>query len=126
MDRNLAEAGQPEVLQAFRDARVRIAKTFTAEKALNPATGNIEASKIGAMFKKDKPLTGGFATVGKAAAAFPKALAENKTSMPGISPLDYMGGGGRWRDGNPLAMLAVPAASSALGAAVERLSEGDG
>jgi hypothetical protein len=108
MDRQLAAAGQPEVLQAFRDARVRIAKTYTAEKAINPATGNIDAGKIGAMFKKDKPLTGGFETVGKAAAAFPKALAENKTSMPGLSPLDYMGGmmtGAA--TGNPLASLAA-------------------
>lgn len=118
MARNLEQAGQPEVLQAFRDARVRIAKTFTAEKALNPATGNIDAGKVGAMFKKDKPLTGGFATVGKAAAAFPKALAENKTSMPGISPLDYIGGavaGGA--TGNPLAMLTPflrPAVRSGL------------
>jgi hypothetical protein len=107
MDRKLAEAGQPDVLQAFRDARVRIAKTFTAEKALNHATGNIEASKIGAMFKKDKPLTGGFETVGKAAAAFPKALAENKTSMPGISPLDYLGGALGYGAAGPAAALGA-------------------
>jgi hypothetical protein len=117
LDRRLAEAGQPEVLQAFRDARVRIAKTFTAEKALNPATGNIDASKIAAMFRKDKPLTGGFETVGRTAAAFPKATAEIKTSLPQLSPLDYMGGmlaGGAAGPGAALGMFARPLARASI------------
>jgi hypothetical protein len=107
MDRNLSNAGQADALQAFRDARVRMAKTYTAEKALNPATGNIDASKIGAMFKKDKPLTGGFATVGRTAAAFPAATKEITTSLPQVSPLDYAGGMmAGTMTGNPLSALA--------------------
>jgi histone H3/H4 len=118
LDRKMAEAGSPEALAAFREARVRMAKTYTAEKALNPATGNIEASKLGAMFKKDKPLTGGFATVGRTAAAFPAATKEITTSLPQVSPLDYVGGmmmGGA--TGSPLSALtplARPLVRSAI------------
>jgi hypothetical protein len=91
-ERNLAAAGMPDALNAFRDARKLMAKTFTAQKAINPATGNIDASKIGAMFKKDKPLSGGMREIGRTAAAFPAATKEITTSMPGLSPLDYVGG----------------------------------
>jgi len=108
VERNLAKSGQGELLQNFRDARKLMAKTFTVEKALNPATGNVDANKLGAMFKKGKPLSDGLLTIGKTASAFPAAMKEVTTSMPGISPLDYMGGIlSSGATGNPLLMATT-------------------
>lgn len=92
MERSLKNAGQTDALDAFRTARTQMARTFTLEKAFDEATGQVDASKLGAMFRKGKPLSNGLDTIGRTAAAFPAAMKLNKTSMPGISPLDYMGG----------------------------------
>lgn len=92
IDRNLAQSGNQDLLGAYRAARQTIAKTYTIQKAINPATGAINAGKLVAELRKGKPLSGGTKTVAEAAAAFPKALQEVTTSMPGLSPLDYMGG----------------------------------
>lgn len=91
-ERNLEAAGQQGALNNFRAARKLIAKSFTAEKALNPATGNIDAHKVAAMWMKKAPLEGDMLNVAKVAKAFPALTREMKTSLPGLSPLDYMGG----------------------------------
>lgn len=93
LDRNLQASGNPELLNNFRQARALFAKTYTVEKALEDSTGKIVASKIGREFSKGKPLTGELATIGKVAEAFPKAVQNVNTSMPALSPLDYLGGG---------------------------------
>lgn len=89
IDRNLAQSGQQDLLGAYRAARQTIAKTYTIQKAINPSTGAINAGKLVAELRKGKPLSGGTKTVAEAAAAFPKALQEVTTSMPGVSPLDF-------------------------------------
>lgn len=91
-ERNLARAGQGDLLKNYREARKTIAKTFTAEKALNQATGNVDATKLAGMLKKGKPLSGNMLDSAKAAMAFPATMRENLTSMPGLSPLDYTNG----------------------------------
>jgi hypothetical protein len=116
IERNLA--GKDMSLETFRRARTLIAKSYTVEKALEESTGKVVASKIGREFANGKPLTGELATIGKVAQAFPKAVQNVNTSMPGLSPLDYFSGlvtGGV--SGNPLAaatMFARPAVRSAL------------
>lgn len=94
--RHLRAQGKGALANAFDKARVTIAKTYSAEKALNPGTGNIAARALAAELKRGKPLSGEFATVAKFAAAFPKAADEVLTS-PGVSALDAAltaGGGG--------------------------------
>jgi len=117
-ERNLVKAGQTEVLQNFRDARKLIAKSFTAEKALNPATGNIDSSKIAAMFSKDKPLSDGMRDLGRIARAFPAATKEVTTSMPGISPLDYYASAGAAAASGNLLPLAMPIARVGMRAGI--------
>lgn len=92
MDRNLGASGNGDFLQVFRKARAMIAKSYTVEKALEESTGKVIASKIGRQYANGKPLTGELETIGKVAQAFPKAVQNVNTSMPGLSPLDYMGG----------------------------------
>jgi hypothetical protein len=96
IERNLAAQGQAgaAVLNAFREARQMIAKTYTVEKSLNATTGNVSATKLGQQVGRGKPLTGDLRTAGQFSQAFPKAAREFNESLPGISPLDFYATGG--------------------------------
>lgn len=71
IERNLPQ--KSSVLADFRDARKTIAKTYTVEKALNDATGNVSAIDLARQLKKGSPLTGELKTAAKFGQAFPKA-----------------------------------------------------
>lgn len=66
-------ANQPQLLQAFRDARANMARSFSVENALKEGTGNIDARKLAAELQKNVPLDGDLLTVARFASAFPKA-----------------------------------------------------
>lgn len=103
LDRRIAQAGDEGALDVFRRARTLIAKSYTVEKALEDSTGKVVASKIGREFTKGRPLTGELATIGRVAEAFPRAVQNVNSSMPGLSPLDAMfGAGAAVASGNPL------------------------
>lgn len=121
IERQLQTNGNTQGLQALRDARRRIAQTYTVEKALaNPTSGNVDAKKLAKELAKDRPLTGGMRQAAEFAGAFPKAAQtpEAMGSLPGFSPLDvYASGGMTAATGNPLMMagvLARPAARAAV------------
>ena len=114
LDRRLAQAGDDGALEVFRRARQLIAKSYAVEKALEESTGKVIAGKIGREFSKGRPLTGELATIGRTAEAFPKAVQNVNTSMPGLSPLDAMfGAGAAVASSNPLA-AALPLARPAI------------
>jgi hypothetical protein len=92
IDRNLTATGNDAFLQAFRNARAMIAKSYTVEKALYKSSGKVVAGKIGREFSNGKPLSGNLETIGKVAEMYPKAVQNVGDSMPGLSPLDVMGG----------------------------------
>lgn len=75
IERNLRQQGQPaaQALKDFRDARQLIAKTYSLQGALNPATGGVNATKLAGQLQRGKPLSGDLLTVAKFGAAFPKA-----------------------------------------------------
>jgi hypothetical protein len=118
VDRNLSTTGQSQLLDDFRNARQMIAKSYSVEKSLNDSTGNVIASKLAKELAKGKPLSGGLKQIAEFGQTFPKAAQEINSSMPGISPLDYIGAGGlSVATSNPLALLAVgarPAARSLI------------
>lgn len=93
IERNLAGQGKAgaDVLQKFRSARETIAKTYSVEKALNSATGNVSATKLGQQLGRGKPLSGDLRTAGQFSQAFPKAAREFNESLPGLSPIDAYG-----------------------------------
>ena len=64
-------AGKDELIPALRDARKQIAKTYTVGRALNDATGTVDARVLARMFEKGKPLSDGLDTAGKFASGFP-------------------------------------------------------
>jgi hypothetical protein len=75
IERSLARRGKDAaaLLKEFRDARQLIAKSYTAEKALNPQVGSFNAQKIATELAKGKPLSGDAKKVAEFATAFPKA-----------------------------------------------------
>lgn len=116
IDQHLQQIGQPDLLQEFRDARQLIAKTYSVEKAMNVATGTVDAKKLAAQAQRGKPLSGGLEDAASFAARFPKAAQTPETmgSLPQTSPLDWHAGGAMsFATGNPLAMLGVGARPAA-------------
>ena len=92
IEKHLAKIGDTDKLQKFRDARQLIAKTYTVEGALNPATGTIDAQKLAVALKTGEPLTGELKQIGNFGLAFPQATktTERMGSLPQISPLDVL------------------------------------
>jgi hypothetical protein len=121
----LTNTKQTDLLDKFRNARTLIAKTYSVEKALNPASGTIDATKLANQLKSKKPLTGELKSIAEFSSQFPKAsqTTEKMGSLPQISPLDVLGatgvGGVSYLGGNEspernalLALMARPAARS--------------
>lgn len=119
VERNLQGQGNTQALDAYRAARQTLAKTYDIEKALNPASGNVDANKLAQLLKKGRPLTGELKTIAEFSSTFPKATqtVEKMGSLPQTSPLDWAAMGiGSAATGNPLMMagvLARPAARAA-------------
>jgi hypothetical protein len=106
IERNLASQGRGNLVEQFRQARVQIAKSYSAEAALNEGTGNIVASKLVNQLRKGKPLSGGFEQVAKFASTAPKAMAE-PTQSGGVSALSAAIAAGGIGMGQP-GLLAIP------------------
>lgn len=75
IERSLARRGKDssQLLKEFREARQLIAKTYTAEGALNSQVGSFNAQKLATQLAKGKPLSGEAKKVAEFATAFPKA-----------------------------------------------------
>lgn len=81
------------LVDRLRDARVRLAKNYDVETAVNLGNGNVDAAVIGRMLNKrgEKGMTGGLATIGKFQQAFPTFARERPVgqSAPGVNYLKY-------------------------------------
>ena len=105
------------MLNKFREARQLIAKTYSVEKALNPATGTVNAANLAAQLKKGKPLSTELKDIAEFNLQFPKATqtTEAMGSLPQLSPLDFATGiiaGSNTGGVGAGAMLARPIARS--------------
>lgn len=67
-------AGDATLLEQFRDARTRMAKSYAYENATDMNTGMVDASKLAKLTAKDNALTGDIAALGKIAGNFPEAF----------------------------------------------------
>lgn len=125
IDRNLSKRGNADLLGSYRGARQTLARVYDVEKALNPATGEIDARKLLSALKKGR-LSGELKSVAEFAAAFPKAVqpVEQIGSRPGLSPLDFgyaLGGSAAVGPAALLHLAARPAARmAALSPSVQR------
>ena len=109
IERNIKD---PSILKSFKDSRIKIAKTYAVEDALNSATGHVEAGLLGKALSKGDILTGELEVIGKTALTFPKA-AQNIDKVGSVltsSPLDWAAAAtAAAASGNP-AMLGMVAA----------------
>jgi hypothetical protein len=110
-----ANAGKASLVDELRKARTQIAKTYDVERALNIGTGDVAAKSLGRALDKGKPLSGGLATAGRFAEAFPSYAREGATiPTPGVSKSEMilglgLGLGGYGVGGVPgIAMAALP------------------
>lgn len=130
LEKNASDAGQDQLIPALRAARKQIAKTYTVERALNDATGTVNAKVIGRLYDKGNPLSDGLDKVGKFASGFPSV---NQASQQMGSPAAHnlrsmasllMGGAGGAAIGP--AGLAAAAAPYVAGSASRGLMFRDG
>jgi len=111
-----ATGAPPKLLADYKQARELIAKTYSADGALNAASGDINAAKLAARLNAGKPISGDMRTAAEFSAAFPKATqpVARMGSLPQISVLDAavaalrgdLGGVG-WVLGRPMARAAL-------------------
>ena len=104
LEQNIEQAanasGRPDLIDALRQARKQIAKTYTVERALNVGSGNVDARAIGRALDKGAPLSDDLETIGRFAEAFsPYAREGSSIPTPGVSKVAalasmLMGGGG--------------------------------
>ena len=108
-DANLAIANQlesmiesnisnPRLLDQFRDARQKMARTYVYEGATDFNTGMVDVSKLARITAKDNALTGDIASLGKIAGNFPDVFTTQAASkfydLPRLSRSGLAGGGG--------------------------------
>jgi len=88
--RHLDSQGNPELLQAFQDARTTIAKSYQAQAALKG--GNVNAQRLAQQLQKGKPMSDGFGLVARFADHFGDATKLPKGGV-GVSKLAATVGG---------------------------------
>ena len=106
-ERNLQKFNQPDVMNNFKQARKDIAKSYTIEKSMNLATGDVSGAKLGSRSAAGKIVPSELQALADAAATFPKAFQNPATvgSVPVISPLDLGSAAiASAASGNPLVM----------------------
>jgi len=120
---HLENFGNPAAVQAFRDARVTIAKSFSVEKAL-AGDGFVSAAKLAAQRSRRDPLTGGLDLIARFAEQFPKAsrvIKEPPIQTGRLSGnIGLLGLTGATLAGQPLA--AIPSLALAFGGPAARSS----
>lgn len=107
IERSLGRRGADAkaILSDFRNARQMIAKTYSAQKALNPELGNFDARKLASLLNQGKPLTGGMKQAGQTAQAFKEAT-KLLTDSGSVRNTDViLGGGAAALSGNPMPLL---------------------
>ena len=104
VDRHLQDLDDvsPDLLTNYRAARQLIAKSHTIQDALNPSTGNVDATAIGSKLKNGVPLDEDLKTIADFANSAPTI-----SSVPNGAPLPT----------SPLNTLAGAAAAHATGGA---------
>ena len=88
----------PKLLDRFRDARQKMARTYAYEGATDLNTGMVDVKKLSRITSKDNSLTGDIASLGQIAGNFPDVFSTKATSTwysaPRLSRSGVAGGVG--------------------------------
>lgn len=105
-----------DIVDRFKEARIKLAKVGLAERALNKGDGNIDAKVIGDAYDAGEKLTGNFEKIGRFQNAFSSALREaSKVPPSGVNQLlpVLAGGAGAMTHGVPGVVAATAATLAA-------------
>lgn len=80
VEKNLA--ANPKLLEQFREARTKMAKSYAYENATDMNTGILDPIKIAQLTAKDNALTGDIAAIGKIAGNFPETVSTTPRGLP--------------------------------------------
>lgn len=109
---HLTQVGDPVAIQAFRDARQMIAKTYSVERAL-AADGIVSAPRLAGQLKKGEPLSGGLRNIAEFSEQFPRStrvITEPPIQTGRLSSVLGVGGGaGFLAAGEPASAAAIGA-----------------
>ena len=95
--------GKPELVADLQNARREIAKTYSVEKNLNVATGDVSGPGLGRNLDKGAPLSGNLLDIANFSLANPKFVREAaKVPTPGVSKLEPIAATGAFATGHPL------------------------
>jgi hypothetical protein len=117
IEQHLVDQGDSgaDMLGAYRAARTQIAKSIDVGKALNDATGQVNAIKLaGIAAKSPGRLSGNLADIATFARAYPKVSREVTDIFPSVSPLDMYGSAMASAASGSPAPLAYPLTRVAL------------
>lgn len=106
MDRNLKDLQMPDLLEAYRNARMTIAKTHDVQEVLGE-NGLVSAKLLLKRMENDVPLSGNLADIARAQATQPRSL-RNVGATGGATlsdPLSTMIG---LSSGNPASAVGIP------------------
>ena len=117
MDRSLIRGGQSDLVNRYRAARERIAKTYTIEDSL--VGTDVSGSKLAAAARAGRPLGPNLQLIARLADEFPGAMRTIKDTVPVFSAVDVgsatSSGIGALATGNPgLGLLAAGIAARPL------------
>ncbi len=91
IDDGLSAAGRPDALGAYRDARQKIAQSYTVEKGLREGSGNVDARALGRELQKKKPLSDELRLIAQFGNTFDKAAQPpHLIGSPAVSALKPM------------------------------------
>lgn len=114
VDRHLQDLddASPDILTNYRAARQLIAKTHTIQDAINPSTGNVDATVIGSKLKNGVPVDGDLKTIADFANSAPSiSSVPNGAPLP-TSPLNTMAGAAAAHATGGASLALIPAARS--------------
>ena len=117
MDRSLIRGGQSDLVNRYRAARERIAKTYTIEDSL--VGTDVSGPKLAAAARAGRPLDANLQLIARLADEFPGAMRTIKDTVPVFSAVDVgsatSSGIGALATGNPgLGLLAAGIAARPL------------
>lgn len=95
LERAVLNADRPDLVDAMRDARQRIAKIHDVQRALNADRGEISALDLAKAKERGVPLTGELLTAAKFGNAFPKSVQRpEQIGSPTVNNLNSILGSG--------------------------------
>lgn len=92
IEHEATRTGRAGLLAELREARVKLAKNYDVERALNVGSTDLDARIWGRMLDKGKPLSGGLETAARFSEGFNSLLTRESSGVPapGVSKVNHL------------------------------------